>query len=88
MTPGQLAVVREPAGPLLRVLSLRPLVALGIISYSVYVWHFPVFEIVGKNTSGQASVLRVVLAVAITLVVAVLSYRLVERPFLRTRRGL
>jgi peptidoglycan/LPS O-acetylase OafA/YrhL len=82
-----LAVVREPAGPLLRVLSLRPLVALGLVSYSVYVWHFPVFEIVATNASGQAPALRVVLAVAITLVVAALSYRFIERPFLRSRRG-
>ena len=32
-----------PGGPLARVLSLRPMVWMGTVSYGAYLWHFPVF---------------------------------------------
>ena len=37
------AAVQPKAGPLGRVLSLPPLRALGLISYGVYLWHWPVY---------------------------------------------
>jgi peptidoglycan/LPS O-acetylase OafA/YrhL len=60
-----------------RALSLRPLVWLGALSYSLYLWHFPVLWAFGVHN-------RPVALVA-TFLLAWLSYRYVERPFRRRR---
>jgi peptidoglycan/LPS O-acetylase OafA/YrhL len=71
-------------GAVARMLALRPLPSLGKISYSLYLWHAPVFFIVGVNayTSPLGTKL---LATAISLVAAIASYRFVEQRFRRPR---
>lgn len=73
------------AGPLVRSLAFRPLAALGIASYSLYLWHFPLVEALWPH---PARSLLALLAVAgtVSVVVALVSYRVVEVPFLRLRR--
>ena len=54
-------VALDQGGPVARVLALRPLVWLGVISYGVYLWHWPIFLVLnGERTgwSGYASVRR------------------------------
>ena len=41
-----------PGGPLARVLSLRPLVWIGTVSYGAYLWHFPVFVYLDAARTG------------------------------------
>lgn len=82
---GVLAVVRSGGGPLVGLLSFRPLIAVGIVSYSLYVWHLLVFEIVLRHTAAWPAAPRAALGVGVASGVAVLSYRFVERPFLRRR---
>jgi peptidoglycan/LPS O-acetylase OafA/YrhL len=82
-----LAAVRAPASGLGRVLAVRPLVAAGLVSYSLYVWHLPLFEILDKNTGDWSPPLRAAVGLVLALAAAVASYRLVERPFLRRRRA-
>jgi peptidoglycan/LPS O-acetylase OafA/YrhL len=55
------------------LLAWRPFVWLGTLSYSLYVWHFPVIWTFGHK--------RVLVALAVTLCVSWLSYRFIERPF-------
>lgn len=76
----------QPEGNLLRsALSLRPLVALGIISYGVYLWHWPIFLLLDVDQLRGWSPEAITAArLAVTLVVSVLSYLLLERPI---RRG-
>jgi peptidoglycan/LPS O-acetylase OafA/YrhL len=82
-----LAAVRAAPGGLTRALSFRPLVAAGLISYSLYVWHLPIFQMLSRNTRPWQPQPRAVVGVVVSLAVAVLSYRFVERPFLRRRAG-
>jgi peptidoglycan/LPS O-acetylase OafA/YrhL len=68
-------------GPLSRVLALRPFVLLGLVSYGVYLYHWPVFlwlspERLPELTGAQLFVLRAL----VTLSVATLSFFLIERP--------
>lgn len=67
---------------IIRGLSTRPSVGLGNISYSLYLWHWPliVFAIVGWSDS----LVYMSAAVALSIFLAWLSYRFVEQP-LRTR---
>lgn len=77
------AVVVEPASALARTLSWRPLVWFGTISYSLYVWHYPVFWTVQRRHLAWPAPLPFLLGLAVALAAAVASYRWVERPFLR-----
>jgi peptidoglycan/LPS O-acetylase OafA/YrhL len=71
-------------GLVTRALSVRPLVALGVISYGVYLWHWPVIVYLTPERAGLDGWGLDAACVAATLVLAVASYHLVERP---VRRG-
>ncbi len=67
------------------LLSLRPIVFIGLISYSLYLWHWPVavFQtLAGALTSLPTEDKRLkLLMFAVSLVLATLSWRFVETPF-------
>lgn len=66
-----------------RLLSLKPLVWVGLISYSLYLWHWPVFafqKYLGFSMTNRST--QALLALA-TFLPAWLSYRFVETPFRR-----
>ncbi len=67
-----------------RVLSLQPLVFIGLISYSLYLWHWPVLVFMNMLVSEPASPLLVAGALVFSFALAVASYYGIERPF-RTR---
>jgi peptidoglycan/LPS O-acetylase OafA/YrhL len=64
-----------------RMLAWRPLVGLGLISYSVYLWHQPLFAFTKHSLLADLPTdLAIVLCVT-TLVLGCLSWRYVEQPF-------
>jgi len=81
---------RNPA----RALETRAVVFVGLVSYSVYLWHWPVvlwLRSHGLTARGWAGVfVNLALVSAITLALSALTYRLVELPAMRLkarRRG-
>lgn len=76
-----------------RLLSWRPMVATGLLSYSLYVWHWPVLAVTQSYIlTRPLSVLDTILLLLLSVGVAVLSRRYLEQPFLGksglfTRRG-
>jgi peptidoglycan/LPS O-acetylase OafA/YrhL len=77
-------------GPMVRMLLANPVaVAVGIISYSLYLWHYPILVWIGKwlppSPSDTRFWLLLVIVLAASIVVSALSYWFVERPWLRTR---
>ena len=77
----------ERPNRVLRALAVRPLRWLGIISYGLYLWHWPVFIILDPDRTGLGAAPLTVLRWAVSLGVATLSYRLIEAP-IRYRRAL
>ena len=67
-----------------RALSLAPMQALGKVSYSWYLWHWPVL-VLGTVLMPAPNLLQRLLLAAWALIVAVLSYRLVEGPLRRNQ---
>jgi peptidoglycan/LPS O-acetylase OafA/YrhL len=61
-----------------------PLVRLGVISYGIYLWHYPVMWGLAKGPHAAPLVVLVVGAVG-SVVLAELSFRLVEAPALRLK---
>ena len=78
------AAVQPKAGLLGRALSLPPLRALGLISYGVYLWHWPVYLVLTPGRTGWDGYGLFAVRVLATLAIATLSYRLLEMP---VRRG-
>ncbi|MGH3330445.1 MAG: acyltransferase family protein [Nocardioidaceae bacterium] len=83
-----LLVVGSAAAPpeshgLSSVLSSRPFVALGLISYGVYLWHWPVYLALDEQRTGLDGLLLLLLRVAVTVSAATASYLLVELPVRR-----
>jgi peptidoglycan/LPS O-acetylase OafA/YrhL len=63
------------------LLSTTPLVAVGLISYSAYLWHQPVLAFLRTRTLGEPSDVAMGTGLALSLVAAALSWRYVEQPF-------
>ena len=67
-------------GPIATVLSLRPLVWMGTVSYGAYLWHFPVFIELDAARTGLTGLSLLAVRGSATFVLAAASYYLVERP--------
>ncbi len=72
-------------GPLPRVLAVTPLVWVGRLSYSLYLWHFPVFRVTAEHTTAWATAPRIALGWVLAFAAAAASYHLVERPALKLK---
>jgi peptidoglycan/LPS O-acetylase OafA/YrhL len=74
------AAVRDARGPLVALLSLRPLVALGVISYGLYLWHWPIYCLLSPARTGWTGAPLTTARIAASVAVAAVSYLLIERP--------
>ncbi|MFZ4517932.1 MAG: acyltransferase family protein [Microthrixaceae bacterium] len=74
-----------PTGPVRWVLSLGALRWLGVRSYGIYLIHWPIFLTVRQTWPDLDRWLATVIAVSITMVLAVASFHLLETP-IRTGR--
>ncbi len=79
--------VRAPGGPVARVLSLRPVQWLGLISYSLYLWHWPAIVLMTAATTGLTGWQLLVARLAAMLAASCASFYLVERPLRRADWG-
>jgi peptidoglycan/LPS O-acetylase OafA/YrhL len=69
------------------LLSWRPLVWVGSVSYGVYLFHYPVIAVLKDRADVTEAKVMFLVALPITLGIAALSSRYVERPALRWGRG-
>lgn len=85
---GALLIIAAPEGGLAgRVLRIPALVKVGLISYSLYLWHFPVFAFARIALGGEPSPGAKAQLVALVVALSVASWLTVERPF-RSRHRL
>jgi len=63
-----------------RSLSITPLQWIGLMSYSFYLWHWPVLVFLRVGWRGEPSILETVTAVGISLLIAAAAWRWVEQP--------
>lgn len=63
------------------VLSLRPMQLVGLISYSLYLWHWPILTIAAERRGGTGlPAFETFLLLIVAIVLSVVTYRLVENP--------
>ncbi len=75
-----LIVGLQAPGPVRTMLSARPLVGLGKISYGVYLYHWPIFVLIDRKGWDVPVGVSLAVKCALTLVVSVASYYLIEKP--------
>ena len=69
-----------PGGWLGRVLAVGPLRWMGLRSYGIYLWHWPVFMLMRPSDVGLDGADLLGLRLVVVLALAGMSYRVVERP--------
>jgi peptidoglycan/LPS O-acetylase OafA/YrhL/lysophospholipase L1-like esterase len=76
------AASNQHPGPIIRTLHAPPLVHLGTISYGVYLWSWPIMQMINERHTDLRGWPLVAVQVAVTLVLAEVSWRFLERPIL------
>ena len=74
------AVMHPTRGPIGAVLSFRLLCLLGLISYGVYLWHWPVFIVLNETRTDLEGWPLMGARFGVTVVIAVVSYLILEQP--------
>jgi peptidoglycan/LPS O-acetylase OafA/YrhL/lysophospholipase L1-like esterase len=76
-----LAVVVHPANSISKLLNVKPLRWLGVRSYGIYLWHYPVLVLTSPaiNTTG-ISIGRVLFQLTCIIGLSALSYKFIENP--------
>ena len=75
-----LAAIAAPHSIVPRLLSWSPVRYVGRISYGLYIWHWPIFIWLDHERTGLYGYELFAVRVAVTFVVSVASFHLVERP--------
>lgn len=76
-----IAVMVHPASLLGRIAGAKPLVWIGLRSYGIYLWHFPLFLLMNpRNFTGETPWWMYLVQVAVVFACAAFSYRFVENP--------
>jgi len=75
----------HPTTMLSRILGCKPLRWLGVRSYGIYLWHYPIIILTNPTIeTGALNIGRAVLQVALTVIMADISWKYIEEPI---RRG-
>ena len=74
------------ANPVSTLLGSAPLKGIGLLSYSLYLWHFPLMVFARHLLIRPFTAAEILVLVVLTFVLSLLSWRFVEQPF-RARRA-
>jgi peptidoglycan/LPS O-acetylase OafA/YrhL len=77
---------RREAGITQRALSSRPFVFVGLVSYSFYLWHWPIHVFANYALGSSHGIALTLALIALSFGLAVLSWRYVELPFRRPQQ--
>jgi len=83
---GLLILCAVPKTFIHKLLSLKFIVGIGLISYSAYLWHQPLLAFARHRSLGEVSELILISLLLASLVLAWFSYRFVEGPFRNRKR--
>ena len=75
-----LLMVAGPGTAVHQVISMRPLVAVGLISYPLYLWHWPLLVFSRISSGGNPSIATRGLVIAGSVLLAWATYRAIELP--------
>ncbi len=68
------------ASPIRAALSAAPVVSLGLVSYPLYLWHWPLLAVIRMKAEGVPAASIRLLAVFASVILAIVTFRFVEKP--------
>jgi len=68
-----------------KLLSTKVFVGIGLISYSAYLWHQPLFAFARLNKLEQPSMMLMSAYSCVVIILAIISWKFVEQPFRKKR---
>ena len=71
-----------------KFLSYKPIVFTGLISYSLYLWHFPIFSFIRLSQVSIDTPFKYIVLIFLILTLSILSYYLIEKPFRNKKASL
>ena len=74
------------SGWLDRLTSLKPVQFLGDVSYSLYLWHWPLIILLPLALASELGTTQKLVVIALSLLLAFLTYRFIEQPFIKKGR--
>ncbi|MGO8913760.1 MAG: acyltransferase family protein [Bradyrhizobium sp.] len=81
---GAVLIIIAPNSAVNRILlSSRPMVLIGLISYPLYLWHWPLLSYLAIMRNGVPNVVEIWAAVIVAVVLSWLTFRFVEIPLRR-----
>jgi peptidoglycan/LPS O-acetylase OafA/YrhL len=76
------AVTVHPASSMSHMLGVAPLRWIGVRSYGIYLWHFPVIALTTRTVGAPTRMWRAALQIGLTVALAALSWRYLEKPIM------
>ena len=64
-----------------KFLSTKPFVGIGLISYSAYLWHQPLFAFARIKSTGEPTTVLIIVLCVMSLILAWISWKYIEQPF-------
>ena len=68
-------------GAVYKILSNRLLVSIGLISYSLYLWHWPIISYYKYLTQRELNIIEAIVIAILSFLLAYFSYKYIEKPF-------
>jgi len=69
-----------------RFMAIKPIVGIGLISYPLYLWHWPILSYIRIIESGMPAQTLLWIGASAAVLFAVLTYRFIEQPLRQSRR--
>lgn len=73
--------LRDSDNFFIKIINNRPLIFLGNISYSLYLWHYPFFAYLRLDWVENLSIIKKISSSLLILLISIFSYYFIEKPF-------
>ncbi|WP_114952865.1 acyltransferase family protein [Sphingosinicella terrae] len=91
---GATLLIAARHGPVSWLLGRKPIALIGLVSYSWYLWHWPLMAtmrtVANRNVPGHLAdltTMEALAAVVVSFILAFLSWHIIEKPFRRSATG-
>ena len=81
---GTALIIYSATGIVNKCFSLKPFVFIGNLSYSMYLWHWPIFVFV-RYTATELTLVTQIICMALTMALSLLSWKYIETPLRRKK---